>query len=75
MNGRAKAMEQASGLVKVLADETTDRILGMHFVGPMASELVGQAVIAMESQNTTEDLARTVFAHPSLSECIHGSNH
>jgi len=71
VNGRAKAMEQASGLVKVLADETTDRILGMHFVGPMASELVGQAVIAMESQNTTEDLARTVFAHPSLSECIH----
>ncbi len=71
VNGRAKAMEQASGLVKVLADEATDRILGMHFVGPMASELVGQAVIAMESQNTTEDLARTVFAHPSLSECIH----
>lgn len=70
-NGRAKAMEQASGMVKILADEKTDRILGMHFVGPMASELVGQGVIAMESQNTAEDLARTVFAHPSLSECVH----
>ncbi|PID46159.1 MAG: dihydrolipoyl dehydrogenase [Proteobacteria bacterium] len=70
-NGRAKAMEQADGMVKILADEATDRILGMHFVGPMASELVGQGVIAMESQNTAEDLARTIFAHPSLSECIH----
>ena len=70
-NGRAKAMEQANGMVKILADEKTDRILGMHFVGPMASELVGQGVIAMESQNTAEDLARTVFAHPSLSECVH----
>lgn len=71
INGRAQAMDKANGLVKILADETTDRILGMHFVGPMASELVGQGVIAMESQNTAEDLARTVFAHPSLSECIH----
>ncbi len=70
-NGRAKAMQQASGMVKILADETTDRILGMHFVGPFASELVGQGVIAIESQNTAEDLARTVFAHPSLSECVH----
>ncbi|RVU86481.1 dihydrolipoyl dehydrogenase [Leucothrix sargassi] len=71
VNGRAQAMDKANGLVKILADEATDRILGMHFVGPMASELVGQGVIAIESQNTAEDLQRTVFAHPSLSECIH----
>ncbi len=70
-NGRAKAMNQASGLVKVLADEVTDRVLGVHIVGPMASELIGQAVIAMESENTAEDLARTIFAHPSLSESLH----
>lgn len=70
-NGRAKAMNQASGLVKVIADETTDRVLGVHIVGPMASELIGQTVIAMESENTSEDLARTIFAHPSLSESIH----
>lgn len=70
-NGRAKAMNQATGLVKMIADETTDRILGVHIVGPMASELIGQAVIAMESENTSEDLARSFFAHPSLSESIH----
>ena len=70
-NGRAKAMAKADGMVKILADSNSDRILGMHFVGPLASELVGQAVIAMESQNTAEDLMRTVFAHPSLSEVVH----
>lgn len=70
-NGRAKAMNQAAGMVKVIADEATDRVLGVHIVGPMASELIGQAVIAMESENTAEDLARTIFAHPSLSESMH----
>jgi dihydrolipoamide dehydrogenase len=64
-------MNQAAGLVKIIADATTDRILGVHIVGPMASELIGQAVIAMESENTSEDLSRTIFAHPSLSESIH----
>lgn len=70
-NGRAKAMNQATGLVKVIADEITDRVLGVHIVGPLASELIGQAVIAMECENTSEDLARTIFAHPSLSESLH----
>jgi len=70
-NGRAKAMNQASGFVKIVSDEQSDRILGVHIVGPMASELIGQAVIAMESENTSEDIARTIFAHPSLSESIH----
>lgn len=70
-NGRAKAMNQASGFVKILADKQNGRVLGVHIVGPMASELIGQAVIAMESENTSEDIARTIFAHPSLSESIH----
>lgn len=70
-NGRAKAMNQASGFVKMLTDEKNNRVLGVHIVGPMASELIGQAVVAMESENTSEDIARTIFAHPSLSESIH----
>lgn len=70
-NGRAKAMNQASGFVKILADKKNGRVLGVHIIGPMASELIGQAVIAMESENTSEDIARTIFAHPSLSESIH----
>ncbi|WP_020396939.1 dihydrolipoyl dehydrogenase [Thiolinea disciformis] len=70
-NGRAKAMDQAAGLVKVLADAKTDRVLGMHIVGPMASELIGQGVIAMEMEASSEDLARMVFGHPTLSESVH----
>ena len=70
-NGRAKAMDQADGLVKVIADAKTDRVLGVHFVGPLASELVGQAVIAMETECSSEDLARMTFAHPTVSEAIH----
>lgn len=70
-NGRAKAMDQADGLVKVLADAKTDRVLGVHFVGPLASELVGQAVIAMETECSSEDVARMVFAHPTISEALH----
>lgn len=70
-NGRAKAMDQADGLVKVLADAKTDRILGVHLVGPLASELVGQAVIALETECAAEDLARMTFAHPTVSEAIH----
>ncbi len=70
-NGRATAMQAATGQVKVLADAQTDRILGVHIIGPMASELIGQAVIAIESENTAEDLARSIFAHPTLSEALH----
>lgn len=70
-NGRAKAMDQDSGIVKVLADAKTDRILGMHIVGPVASELIAQGVIAMEMEASSEDLARMVFAHPTLSESVH----
>ncbi|HPQ95604.1 MAG: dihydrolipoyl dehydrogenase [Thiothrix sp.] len=70
-NGRAKAMSQDNGLIKVVADAATDRILGVHICGPMASELIGQGVIAMESENSSEDVARMVFAHPTLSESMH----
>ena len=70
-SGRAKAMDQAAGLVKILADVETDRILGVHICGPMAGELIGEAVLAMEFQASTEDLQRTIHGHPTLSEAVH----
>lgn len=70
-NGRARAMEEAHGMVKVIAHQETDRILGVHIVGPMASELIAEAVVAMEYGASAEDLARTVHAHPTLSEAVH----
>jgi len=70
-NGRAKAIAQTDGLIKILADSKTDRILGVHMIGPQASELIMQAVIAMEFKASGEDLALTIYAHPSLSEVIH----
>ncbi len=70
-SGRARAMEQAAGLVKVLASAADDRVLGVHIVGPMAGELIGEAVVAMEFQATAEDLQRTIHAHPSLAEALH----
>ncbi|MDZ7840213.1 MAG: dihydrolipoyl dehydrogenase [Gammaproteobacteria bacterium] len=70
--GRALAMnEGGSGRVKILADSQTDRILGAHVVGPYASELIAEAVVAMEFEGTSEDLARIVHAHPTLSEAVH----
>lgn len=70
-NGRAMAANAAMGLVKIIADEKTDRILGFHVTGPQASEIVAQGVIAMEFGSSAEDLALTCFAHPSLSESVH----
>lgn len=70
-NGRAHAMGAAVGLVKILSDSKTDRILGVHIIGPYASELIGEAVTAMEFGGAAEDIARTVHAHPTLSEAIH----
>jgi len=67
-NGRARAMGDARGLVKILADRKTDRILGMHVIGPMASELIAEGVVAMEFGASSEDLARICHAHPTLSE-------
>jgi len=70
-SGRAKAMDHAAGLVKVLADASTDELLGVHICGPMAGELIGEAVVAMEFQGTAEDLQRTIHAHPTLAEAVH----
>ena len=70
-SGRAKAMDQAAGLVKMLACADTDRILGVHICGPMAGELIGEAVVAMEFQASTEDLQRTIHGHPTLTEAVH----
>ncbi len=70
-SGRAKAANDTAGFVKIISDAKTDRILGAHIVNYNASELIGQIVIAMECRSSTEDLQRTIFAHPSLSEAIH----
>jgi dihydrolipoamide dehydrogenase len=70
-NGRAKALEQASGLAKVIASADDDQLLGVHIVGPMAGELIAEAVLAMEFSASAEDLQRTIHAHPSLSEALH----
>ncbi len=67
-NGRARALGDTTGLVKFLADAKTDEILGVHIVGPMASELISEAVVAMEFKASAEDIARICHAHPSLSE-------
>jgi len=71
VNGRAKGMQQAIGLVKLIADQEHDDILGVHIVGPMAGELIAEAVLAMEFQASAEDLQRTIHAHPTLSEALH----
>lgn len=67
-NGRARAMGDTTGMVKMLADANTDEILGVHIVGPMASELIAECVVAMEFRASSEDIARICHAHPSLSE-------
>jgi dihydrolipoyl dehydrogenase len=69
-NGRARALGDTRGLVKILADAKTDRILGMHAIGPMVSELISEGVVAMEFGAASEDIARIVHAHPSLSEAV-----
>jgi len=69
-NGRAKSLGQETGMVKILADKETDRILGVHMVGPRVSELIAEAVVAMEFSASAEDLARTCHAHPTLSEVV-----
>jgi len=69
-NGRAKAMGEADGMVKVLADARTDRLLGLHILGPRASDLIAEAALAIEFQASAEDIARTVHAHPTLPEAV-----
>ena len=70
-SGRALAMQETDGMVKILSDARTDRVLGVHIIGAQASELIAQAVMAMAFEGSSEDIARTVFAHPTLSEALH----
>jgi dihydrolipoamide dehydrogenase len=70
-SGRARAMESAQGFAKLIAAKDNDEILGVHIVGPMAGELIAEAVLAMEYSASTEDLQRTIHAHPTLSEALH----
>src|SRR4029079_16741204 len=69
-NGRAKAMDETEGLVKILADERTDRVLGVHILGPRASDMIDEAVTTMEFAGSAEDIARICHAHPTLSEAV-----
>jgi dihydrolipoamide dehydrogenase len=69
-NGRAKAMGMTDGLVKVIADAKSDRLLGVHILGPRASDMLAEAVVAMEFGGSAEDLARSFHGHPTLSEVM-----
>jgi len=69
-NGRAKSLGQQEGMVKILADTESDKVLGVHMVGPRVSELIAEAVVLMEFGGSAEDLARTCHAHPTLSEVV-----
>jgi dihydrolipoamide dehydrogenase len=69
-NARAHSMDAIDGLVKILSDARTDRLLGLHILGPQASHLIAEGVVAMEFAASAEDLARSVHAHPTLSEVI-----
>jgi dihydrolipoamide dehydrogenase len=69
-SARAKCLDETEGLVKVVTDASTDRVLGVHILGPRASELIAEAVLAMEYAGCAEDIARTCHAHPTLSEAV-----
>jgi dihydrolipoyl dehydrogenase len=70
-SGRARAMEQTQGFAKIVAARDDDEILGVHIVGPLAGELIAEAVLAMEYSASSEDLQRTIHAHPTLAEAVH----
>ena len=69
-NARAHCMDEIDGLVKIVADVETDELLGMHILGPQASHLIAEGVLALEFGASAEDVARTVHAHPGLSEVV-----
>jgi len=69
-NSRAKAINEAEGFVKILADEKTDKVIGVHIIGPHAGEMIAEMAIAMEFEASSEDIARTCHAHPTFSEAI-----
>jgi dihydrolipoamide dehydrogenase len=69
-NGRAKTIHMTDGFVKILADATTDRVLGVHIIGVNAGEIIAEAAVLMEFSGSAEDLARTCHAHPTLTEAV-----
>lgn len=69
-NGRAKALGMTEGLVKIIADQKTDKVLGVHILGPRASDMIAEAVVAMEFGASSEDIARSFHGHPTLSEVV-----
>jgi dihydrolipoamide dehydrogenase len=69
-NGRARAMDEIEGVVKILADAKNDRLLGVHIFGPRASDMIAEAVTTIEFVGSAEDIARIVHAHPTLSEAM-----
>lgn len=69
-NSRAKCVGESDGMIKILADKETDRILGMHIIGPNAGEMIAEGVLAMEYGASSEDIGRTCHAHPTLSEAL-----
>ena len=69
-NGRARALNQTDGFVKILADKTTDRVLGVHIIGPRAGDLIAECGVAMEYGASAEDIARACHAHPTLAEVV-----
>ena len=69
-NSRAKAINEAEGFVKILADSKTDKVLGVHMIGPHAGEMIAEMSLAMEFGASSEDIARTCHAHPTFSEAI-----
>ena len=69
-NSRAKTNDEAEGMVKILADKKTDRILGIHIIGGNAGEMIAEGVLGMEYGASSEDIARTCHAHPTLSEAF-----
>src|SRR5205085_12030698 len=69
-NGRARCMDETEGVVKILADARSDRVLGVHIFGPRASDLIAEAVTVMEFAGSAEDIARICHAHPTLSEAV-----
>jgi dihydrolipoamide dehydrogenase len=70
-SGRARAMEAGSGMAKIISAKDDDEVLGVHIIGPMAGELISEAVLAMEYSASTEDIQRTMHAHPTLAEALH----
>jgi dihydrolipoamide dehydrogenase len=74
-NARAKANDMTEGFAKILADEKTDRVLGVHVIAGNASELIAEAVLLMEFNGSAEDLARTIHSHPTMSEVLKEAAH